>query len=607
MTLLKKQLINISDAIIQPKASYVSLLLAIAMQMPSDNAKAALFDSNDIGIESSLFKTSPDKESSKADDLNSAIKNLIEYENTNNKEAIQLIKQGVEKLTTQERQQGLNELKKAWNLDKRLIPAGIAIGINHLQNREFEQALEIAKEIQKITTKEDFGLGYTLEGMAHAGKGELEQAEKAFKTAIKVMPTEKNALFNLASLAENKKNYKEAKTYLQKILDIESLNLNALEKLGRIESILGNTQNATSLLLKAVENHPNDNSPIIALAQVYLRAHDYQKVILLTDNKTDPGILEMRGKAYLNLGETEKAKETFESIIQQLPQAASANYLLAEFYAITGKVSEATQQIESAVSKDPKFLPARIGQVKTLFLSGKGDDANKSVQRLISEFGDKPEIISIAGWLATKQGDFKSAEKHFEQLAKNKADTEIILWWVNSLWAQNKRDDGFKVLKNWLNQNPKDLSAQLALADGYMGFQKKSEAKEAYLKLIEQNPKLTAAYNNLAWLTQETDLKQAINYAESALKLEGDNPQVLDTLGLLLIKDGKLDRGEALLKQATEKAANSDEILYHYAEVLVMRKKYVEANPILARLNQLNLTDSMRERVKTLTAEASKK
>jgi putative PEP-CTERM system TPR-repeat lipoprotein len=606
MIFLNTRQVSRFSSIIQSRTLYTSMLFAFAVQVFPHAAKAAFFDEADNRNEHSLLQEAPESSAERATEMMDAVKTLRVLENTYNQDALQFAKQGIEKLQSGDKQQGLKELSEAWSLDRRLIMVGVALGINHLQNREYQEALQLAKEIQTATTQADFGLGYTLEGMVHAAKGELDEAEKAFKTAIKATPTEKNALLNLAMLGVDKKKYSDAKLYLQKVIDIDSTNLKALEQLAKIEVALGNSQNATLLLNKAMNAHPNEIGPVIALSQIYLTLHDYQGVLRLTENNPNPGILEMRGKAYLNLGERDEAKEVFENIIQKLPQSASANYLLAEFFANTGKLEDASQQIESTIKKDPNFLPARIGQVKTLFFNGKSDEAYKAAQVLINEFGDKQEVISIAGWLATKRRDFKAAEKYFEQIAKNKLDTEVVLWWVNSLWAQNKQDDGFKILKNWLKEHPDDIGVQMALADGYMGLQQKSEAKEAYLKIIEKQPKSASAYNNLAWLTQDTDLKQAIHYAESAYDLEKENPQVMDTLGLLLIKDGKLDQGEALLKLAADKAPENGEFLYHFAEALIMRKKHAEAVPIFVKLGKLNLSDAIRERVKVLSAEASK-
>ncbi|WNB77255.1 XrtA/PEP-CTERM system TPR-repeat protein PrsT [Methylomonas koyamae] len=600
MTIFSNPPINSSSKIIRPKILYVSLLIALGMQSTPFAASAAFFERTDTDNTQYLLQEKSQGEINTTESMD-AINELLKLEYAFNQDAIRLTKQGLEKLNAGDKQQGLKDLEASWKLERRLIPTGVMLALNYVQDKEYERAQKIGKEIQKLTTQKEYGLGYTIEGIVYAAKGELDKAETAFKQAIRRMPDEKNALLNLARLEEKKGHYTDAKTHLQTIVGIESTHLQALEQLAKIEFSLGNTEEATALLNKAINAHPDESGPIIILAQSYLKSGNNQNVLALTKNKTNPALLELRGKAYLSLGETESAEQIFENIVEQLPKSAAANYLLAEFFAKAGNIPEATKQIQNTLNKDPKFLPARIGEIKTLFFSGKTIEADQATQALIKEFGDKPEVLSIAGWLSSQKRDFSQAEKYFEKMARSNLDTELVLWWVNSLWAQNKYDPGFKIIKDWLKNHPDDISVQMAMADGYMGLQKKAEAKEAYLKIIEKQPKLTAAYNNLAWLVQETDLKQAIRYAEIAHDLEKENPLVTDTLGLLLIRDGQLDRGEALLKQATDKAPENAELLYHFAEVLMIRKKPTEAAPILEKLSSLKLSDTMRERVKALT------
>lgn len=591
--------INSNFKVVKTKKLCATISLALGLQMLPSVTRAAHFDPKETTIKQYLQDETPSDEVKTNENMD-AVKDLIKLENTFNKDALSLTKQGLEKLQAGDKQQGLKALEESWNIDKRLIPTGIMLALNYIQSKNYDRAQEIAKEIQKITTKKEHGMGYTIEGIIHAAKGEPDKAKTAFKSAIRIMSAEKNALLNLAILEEQEKNYKDAKTYLKRIIDIEPTHLQALEKLARIEAAQGNIKNATDLLEKAINAHPDNIRPVIAQTQNFLRSGENQKALDLTENKTEPALLELRGKAYVNLGEIEKAKQIFENIVEQLPNSAPANYVLAEFFAATGNAAEAAKQVQNTLNKDSSFLPARIAEIKTLFYNGKSAEADQATQALIKNFGEKQEILSIAGWLASQRRDYVQAEQYFAKLAKINLDTELVLWWTNSLWAQKKFDQGFKLIKDWLKNNPDDISAQMALADGYMALQKKTEAKAAYLKIIDKQPKLAAAYNNLAWLVQEENLKQAINYAETAQSLEKSNPQVMDTLGLLLARNGQLDKGEALLKEATDKSPNSAELLYHYAEILMMQKKYTEAESILAKLDSNSLNDVTRERVKAM-------
>jgi putative PEP-CTERM system TPR-repeat lipoprotein len=608
MTIITKLEKKCVSDMIRPKILYVSMMIIIVMQVAANTASAATYREPDkYGLSDDALLKTPELGYSSYIESLQGIDDLTQFENTFDQKAKELAKQGSEKLKKGDTQQGLKDLQEAWRLDHKLIAAGVMVTLMHLKNKDYEQALKVAREIQQAKTEKDYGLGYTMEGMVYAAKGEFDNATAAFKEAIRLMPNEQNTLLNLATLAESQKNYVDAKTYLQKIIDIEPANLKALEQLAKIEFQLGDTEKAATLLNKAISAHPEAASPVIALAQNYLKLGKDKEVLAITENKTDPAILEMRGKAYLYLGEKEKARQIFEQIVKQLPQSAPANYILADFFAKTGNIPEAAKQIQNTINKDSKFLPARIGEIKTLFYAGKVAEADKARQSLLKEFDNQQDVLGIAGWLSMQQKDFVQAEKYFRQMAKANPNTEITLWWVNSLLAQKQYDQAITGMKDWLKLHPDDINVQLALADSYMGLQKKPEAKAAYLQLIKMQPKLVPAYNNLAWLVQEEDLKQAINYAETAWSLEKENPQVLDTLGMLLINDGQIDKGAALLKEAVNKAPDNSELLYHLSEVLVMQNKNAEAIPILDKLAKLELSPNMKDRIKILQAKANTK
>ena len=70
---------------------------------------------------------------------------------------------------------------------------------------------------------------------------------------------------------------------------------------------------------------------------------------------------------------------------------------------------------------------------------------------------------------------------------------------------------------------------------------------------IELEPKMAAPYNNLGgMLAKQGSLESAINYLEEAVKHQGNLADAHYNLGLLLIRHGDRERGEAEIKKAQE-------------------------------------------------------
>ena len=104
-------------------------------------------------------------------------------------------------------------------------------------------------------------------------------------------------------------------------------------------------------------------------------------------------------------------------------------------------------------------------------------------------------------------------------------------------------------MREWLKQNPADFQARLYLAEAYLKSSDHRKAIDEYEYLQTKLPENLIVLNNLAWSYQQVKDKRAVETAEKALKLDSENPAVMDTLGLILAEYGDLPRGAALLKK----------------------------------------------------------
>ena len=92
-----------------------------------------------------------------------------------------------------------------------------------------------------------------------------------------------------------------------------------------------------------------------------------------------------------------------------------------------------------------------------------------------------------------------------------------------------------------------------------------AKAREGYEKLLKTNPRFAPAANNLAWMIAEEgkDLGRAQLLASGAREAAPGDPQIADTLGWVMYKQGAYPGAEALLREAAEKLPTNAEVLYH--------------------------------------------
>jgi Tfp pilus assembly protein PilF len=125
----------------------------------------------------------------------------------------------------------------------------------------------------------------------------------------------------------------------------------------------------------------------------------------------------------------------------------------------------------------------------------------------------------------------------------------------------------------------------LQLAGAYLDVGKEADALAAYGQIIKIVPQHVPVLNNLAWLNRDKAPKQALEYAQQAYQLAPRDPYVLDTLGMLTLKNGDVTQATNLLRNALAGAPTNPAIKLHLGRALVQQKNYGEAQRILEELN----------------------
>ena len=430
-----------------------------------------------------------------------------------------------------------------------------------------------------------------LRAASQLGLGDLKGALKSFEQVLELEPNNPTAAKNLATMEWRTGNLERAESVLTGYLQAYPQDEAAVLKQFVIKSQLGKAEESITLLSKAIETTP-DNSLIRAtLAQHYFDAGKYSQLLTLTSNISEPQLvaqpvlLELRAKVNLLRNEKLLAQEDFKKYLSLLPESAHAHFLYADVLARRGRKQEARKQLESAVSVDPAYLPARIGLVKMYAHHNELDQAAIAMETLKQDFAEIPAVLALDGWLALGKGDLASAEKSLTAANQLVPSSEVSLLLFRSLWLQGEYDRAYTVLNVRLDQRPKELSLLEELAAAYMAQGKDGEALKVYLSVLEDYPNHVLALNNTAWLSRDMNLNQAIAYAEQARELAPGAASVADTLAMLLLeKDTSSRRALDLLQEAARQAPGDQSIQLHYAELLIQREMPSQARSVLRAL-----------------------
>ncbi len=173
--------------------------------------------------------------------------------------------------------------------------------------------------------------------------------------------------------------------------------------------------------------------------------------------------------------------------------------------------------------------------------------------------------------LTAKQGDVAGARKLLGTLKTDDKteQAQIILVEAQILRDAGQAKDAFKLMEQGVKRFPDntDFLYDYALMAEKMG--KTAVMEKALRKVIAKSPDNMQAYNALGYSLADRNirLKEAYQLISKALKMAPGDPFILDSMGWVNYRLGKLDEAETHLRKAYT-LRNDPEIAVHLGEVL---------------------------------------
>ena len=173
--------------------------------------------------------------------------------------------------------------------------------------------------------------------------------------------------------------------------------------------------------------------------------------------------------------------------------------------------------------------------------------------------------------LTAKQGDVAGARKLLGTLKTDDKteQAQIVLVEAQILRDAGQAKDAFKLMEQGVKRFPDnmDFLYDYALMAEKMG--KTAVMEKSLRKVIAKSPDNMQAYNALGYSLADRNvrLKEAYQLISKALKMAPGDPFILDSMGWVNYRMGKLDEAETHLRKAYA-VRNDPEIAVHLGEVL---------------------------------------
>jgi Flp pilus assembly protein TadD len=278
--------------------------------------------------------------------------------------------------------------------------------------------------------------------------------------------------------------------------------------------------------------------------------------------------------------------------------------LLAGAYEASRNYAGALAELDNALRIAPEDAAVKFDRARVLALTGKVNDAAAVLGELKSTHPQDPSIATLEGSIAMAGGRSAEAVSAYQRAFGAQRTGENLVRLTSAQVAAGQTSAARAALEEWRKQRPDDVPVRLSLGELYVSLREFKLAETEYSELNRSVPDNPLILNNLAWTVTELGRPQeGLPLARRAAELAPNSADVLDTLGVVLLRNNDAAGAVQTLRTATQKAPAIAVIQLHLAEALARSGNSGEAKDILRKLLASNDPKMDRKQAEKLLGE----
>ncbi|WP_432821249.1 XrtA/PEP-CTERM system TPR-repeat protein PrsT [Trichloromonas sp.] len=441
------------------------------------------------------------------------------------------------------------ELSRAVDAAPEVLNTRFLLASLYLRQQNFTGATKALQEGLEGTAED--ALLYNYLAAAYFAQKKPDEAVLALEKAKAAKPDFFAPYFNLANYYMSIDQRQKAVDEYQAVLKLDPKQIKALISLAALQEILGDSEAARA----GYQSARNTGSPegFLAQAGYLMRNREEAKVAEVVESAyvaypAHPGILELRGRLQMQQKKTEEAVKMFQSLEKFKPGAGLP--LVIASWLQGGEKEKALSLARQQIDSQPD--------------AGSGYLLMAAVHQNLGAT-DKAEAILKQGIAAAR-------------------DASLLSLQLGAFYAGTGRtDQAIETLSALQKAAPNFVQATFALGAVYDQAGNKRKAVDLYRDVLAKAEGHTAALNNLAYLYAENygSPDEGLVLAIKAFRNEPTNPGILDTLGYVLLKNGRVEEAVNVLNKAAELLPNVAAVRLHQGQALMAAGKSAEARQAL--------------------------
>ncbi|HMO24890.1 MAG TPA: tetratricopeptide repeat protein, partial [Tepidisphaeraceae bacterium] len=397
---------------------------------------------------------------------------------------------------------------------------------------------------------------------------------------------------------------------LIKVRDRLPNNLEARLLLGEILYRRGDAPQAIREFEAIRERYPAERRAVLRLAELYInsappRWQQAERVVRETRELPglidDPELLNAEAIVLLNQGKARAAEPLINQAPQKSPNSLAITQTQIDVLLALDRHEQVLQAVDNALKRAPDLFWLYSARARAQLALRRTADATASYTRAIElalESGGNQLAQPVVLQMAERLGADVAARALGDRMSD--PGWKIVLTPLFDM--QGQRDRALQLADELLADRAALRRVQLeaalrTAAQTYHSAREYAKAYQAYKDLLELRPDDFGALNNLAYLLVTdgapgggpTEALTYITRAQDIIRNAGQsNPMISDTYGWVLILNGRVDEGIAVLEKVVEEAELPD-AFYHLGSGYFRKEMYPQAIAVLERGKELHL------------------
>ena len=458
--------------------------------------------------------------------------------------------------------------------------------------------------------------------------GRAAEAENTLRSVLQSHPQDLQALSLTAVILDSERRYSEAEGFYLRALKIAPRSAAILNNLGNHYLAEGNPKKAQESYQAVLAVDPHHANANLQMAQMSVQAgHGAAALGYLTHLK-DPEQAEpiaqlLMAQAHALTGKCDLAIRKLQELERKPGQDPTFSFSIGMAYAQCMQYGSAEASFSEALKSDPTNFDVLYNLGLAASRTRDFPRARQAFDAALGIKPDEPNALSAYGELLIAEKDFMAAAAVLNRAAHVAPDrgdvllllahaTEGLEFFEEAAGIYERylklhpeddvahREHGFDLvhairiheglpeLQQYVSKHPDNVQGLYELAIGE-GSSEPEKALPLLDRILSLDPGFGLARYTRAGLSFEVDkLSQSLGDLQPLLKQDPKNPDLLDLLGQIYLKQDRAEDAAQVLKEAAGLAPHNRTILWHYSEALRKLRRTDDFNAVMAEFRRVS-------------------